>query len=120
MRPRPVRETIIERATELARKMVCEWGMSEKLGPLAFGRKKSRSFLGRELLSIGTTVRRQRGLLTRRLRVWCQMPTKGRKRSCEDNMDALHALAQALLERETLAQNDIDAIIAGNAPAPLA
>ena len=39
----------IERATELARKMVCEWGMSERMGPLAFGKKEEQIFLGREI-----------------------------------------------------------------------
>jgi len=55
----------IERATELARSMVCEFGMS-RLGPLTFGKKEEQIFLGREMHSIGTSARRRRGRSTSR------------------------------------------------------
>ena len=53
----------IERATDLARKMVCEWGMSE-LGPLSFGKKEEQIFLGREIANIATTAKRRRSRST--------------------------------------------------------
>ena len=107
----------IERATETARKMVCEWGMSEELGPLTFGQKDEQIFLGREFAqhrdySEETAVRIDKEVT--RLVSEAYERAKG---ILEDNMDTLHALAQALLERETLVESDVDAIIAGNLPA---
>lgn len=101
----------IERATDLARKMVCEWGMSEKLGPLTFGRKEEEIFLGREIatkrdfseqiaLDIDLEVRR---LVTENY--------ERAKRILTENMTSLKALAEALLEKEVLDAPEIDAIL---------
>ncbi len=101
----------IERATDLARKMVCEWGMSEKLGPLTFGRKEEEIFLGREIatkrdfsdqvaLDIDLEVRR---LVTENY--------DRAKRILTENMVSLKALAEALLEKEVLDAPEIDAIL---------
>lgn len=103
----------IERATETARRMVCEWGMSETLGPLTFGRKEEQIFLGREFAqhkdySEDTAVvidKEVRGLVTRAY--------ERAKRLLVENIDSLHALAKALLDRETLGESDLDAIILG-------
>ncbi len=107
----------IERATETARKMVCEWGMSEELGPLTFGQKQEQIFLGREFsqhrdYSEGTAIR----IDSEVTRLVSEAYEKAKK-ILQDNMDILHALAQALLERETLVGSDIDTIIAGGFPA---
>lgn len=104
----------IERATDLARKMVCEWGMSEKLGPLTFGRKEEEIFLGREIatkrdfsdqiaLDIDLEIRR---LVTENY--------ERAKRILTDNMASLKALAEALLEKEVLDATEIDAILLQN------
>ncbi len=101
----------IERATDLARKMVCEWGMSEKLGPLTFGRKEEEIFLGREIatkrdfsdqiaLDIDLEIRR---LVTENY--------ERAKRILTENMVSLKALAEALLEKEVLDAPEIDAIL---------
>lgn len=101
----------IERATDLARKMVCEWGMSEKLGPLTFGRKEEEIFLGREItakrdfsdqvaLDIDLEIRR---LVTENY--------ERAKRMLTENMTSLKALAEALLEKEVLDASEIDAIL---------
>jgi len=103
----------IERATDLARKMVCEWGMSDELGPLTFGKKDEEIFLGREIatrrdyseeiaLKIDTEVKR---LVTENY--------ERAKRILRDNMAALKALAEALLEKEVLEAAAIDQIIQG-------
>jgi cell division protease FtsH len=107
----------IERATDTARKMVCEWGMSEKLGPLTFGQKEEQIFLGREFAqhrdySEETAVRIDKEIT----RLVSEAYETARK-ILENNMDALHGLAQALLERETLVEKDVEAIIAGGTPA---
>src|SRR5213593_4252340 len=103
----------IERATDLARKMVCEWGMSDELGPLTFGKKDEEIFLGREIatrrdyseeiaLKIDSEVKR---LVTENY--------ERAKRMLRDNMAALKALAEALLEKEVLEAGEIDQIIQG-------
>ncbi len=106
----------IERATDTARKMVCEWGMSEELGPLTFGQKEEQIFLGREFAqhrdySEETAVQIDKEITQLVLRAY-----NTAKKILEDNMDTLHALAHALLERETLVESDVESIIAGAAP----
>jgi cell division protease FtsH len=102
----------IERATELARKMVCEWGMSERMGPLAFGTKEEQIFLGREIaqhkdysevtaIAIDEEIKR--------------MVTHGydtAKSILSANIHILHALAQELIEREELNAEEIDRLVA--------
>ena len=70
----------IERATDLARKMVCEWGMSEKLGPLTFGKKEEQIFLGREISPAPRLLRGHRADHRRRGqddRDWPATPRRG-------------------------------------------
>ncbi len=102
----------IERATELARKMVCEWGMS-RLGPLSFGKKEEQIFLGREIaqhrdysedtaVKIDDEVRR--------------LVDEGYRRAStiiEEHSDALVRIAEALLEREVLDGSEIKQLIEG-------
>lgn len=102
----------IERATVLARKMVCEWGMS-KLGPLAYGEKDEQIFLGKELVrhkdfSEKTSVEIDEEIKS--IVLSCYNKTK---EIIEENIDKLHALANALLEKETLSAEEIDEIVFG-------
>jgi cell division protease FtsH len=101
----------LERATDLARKMVCEWGMSEKLGPLTFGQKEESMFLGRSFpgkrdvsdeiaLEIDREIKR---LVTENYQI--------AKRALTEQMETLKALAEALLEKEVLDAMEIDEII---------
>jgi len=104
----------IEKATEWARRMVCEWGMSDKLGPMTFGKKEGEVFLGRDFnqtqdysdvtaVEIDTEVRR--------IIVESNERAKNLLRS---EIDALHAIAAALLEREVLDGAEIDVILAAH------
>jgi len=109
----------IERATELARKMVCEWGMSDKLGPLTYGARDEEIFLGRQItrnrnysedtaISIDEEIKK--------------IVTNGMKRAekiLNENLETLHRLAAALLEREILEGVEIDAIIRGEQLPPV-
>lgn len=109
----------IEKATDLARKMVCEWGMSEKMGPLTFGKKEQEIFLGREInqhrdyseytaVEIDNEVKR---LVTENY--------ERAKTLIKDNMKALKALAEALLEKESLDAPEIDRILQSSiSPSP--
>jgi cell division protease FtsH len=103
----------IEVATDLARKMVCEWGMSEKMGPLTFGKKEEQIFLGREFaqhqdFSEQTAV----DIDGEVKRLVMENYDRARKIVLE-NLDRLKAIAEALLEYETLDAEDIDKLLAG-------
>ncbi|NMC68671.1 MAG: ATP-dependent metallopeptidase FtsH/Yme1/Tma family protein [Myxococcales bacterium] len=103
----------IEHASEIARKMVCEWGMSEKLGPLAFGRKEEAIFLGREIAqhqdySEQTAI--EIDAEVKRIVMECY---ERARRLVTENLDRLERIAKALLEHESLDGDDIDALIDG-------
>ena len=107
----------IERATEIARKMVCEWGMSEKLGPLTFGRKDEQVFLGKDLVlqrNFSEETAQQIDAEIRRIVTDCY---ERAKRTILNHLDLLHKLAGALLERESLTGEEVDQIIAEGAKA---
>ena len=106
----------IERVTETARKMVCQWGMSEKLGPLAFGQKDEQIFLGREFAQHKDYSEATAVLIDQEIRELVTHAYARAKKILQDNMNILHDLADALLERETLVEAEIDAIIAEHAP----
>jgi len=108
----------IERATETARKMVCQWGMSEKLGPLAFGQKEEQIFLGREFAQHKDYSEETAVLIDKEIRDVVTEAYGKAKKILIENMNTLHALARTLLERETLVGKEIDAIIAGDVPKP--
>ena len=101
----------IERATELARKMVCEWGMSEKLGPLTFGKKEEEVFLGRDFGSrrdFSDQIALEIDKEVKRLVVEAYERTK---RILTEHIHSLRALAEALLEKEVLDGIEIDQIL---------
>jgi len=103
----------IERATELARKMVCEWGMSERLGPLTFGKKEEEIFLGREIAThrdFSEKTAQEIDAEVRRIVLEAERKTD---RLLSENLDKLKRIAEALLERETLDGEEIDLLIKG-------
>jgi cell division protease FtsH len=101
----------LERATELARKMVCEWGMSEKLGPLTFGKKDEEVFLGRDFGSkrdFSDQVALEIDKEVKRLVVEAYERTT---RMLTEHIHALRAIAEALLEKEVLDGIEVDQIV---------
>jgi len=111
----------IERATDLARKMVCEWGMSE-LGPLTFGKKEEQIFLGREIAqhrdySEDTAIK-----IDQEVRKLVNSGYNTAKQILLDNKETLDRIAKALIEREVLDANEIKILVDGrdlpNRPAP--
>jgi cell division protease FtsH len=101
----------IERATELARKMVCEWGMSEKLGPLTFGKKDEEVFLGRDFGSkrdFSEQVALEIDKEVKRLVVEAYERTT---RMLTEHIHSLRAIAEALLEKEVLDGIEVDQIV---------
>lgn len=103
----------IERATELARKMVCEWGMSEKLGPLNYGSKQQEVFLGRDFGRMRDYSEETAIAIDSEVRHIVMTCMQEAKRILTENIDVLHRLAKTLVERETLDNVEIDKVIAG-------
>ena len=101
----------IERCTQLARKMVCEWGMSEEMGPLSYGKKEEQIFLGREIAqhrdySESTAVR-----IDDEVKRIVLKANDNVHQLLSENIAVLRAIAQALLEKETLGLADIEALM---------
>lgn len=101
----------LQRATELARKMVCEWGMSEKLGPLTFGRREEQIFLGKELTRQKDYSEKIAAEIDDEVKTIVADRYDYAKQLLIDNKPILIKLAEALLERETLNAADINKIV---------
>ena len=101
----------IERATELARKMVCEWGMSEKLGPLAYGAKEEELFLGREITRTKNFSESTQIAIDEEVKRIVTESMKRAEKILKQNVATLHRLSNALLEREILDAEEIDKIL---------
>jgi cell division protease FtsH len=101
----------LERATDLARKMVCNWGMSEELGPITFGRREEHIFLGREISQPKDFSEETARLIDHAMKNLVEGAYQKAKDLLATHRAVLQALAQALLERETLDTQEIDAVI---------
>ena len=101
----------IERATELARKMVTEWGMSEKMGPLAFGKKDEQIFLGREIAQHKDYSEKTAIEIDEEVKKIVVEAYATARNLLTENRDVLETLAKKLLEKETMDGPEIDALI---------
>lgn len=101
----------LERATELARRMVTEWGMSERLGPLTFGKKDEQIFLGREIAKHKDYSEKTAEEIDDEVRRLVIEAYEGSKKLLKENYDLLDALAKRLLEKETIEGQEIDKLI---------
>jgi cell division protease FtsH len=109
----------IERATEIARKMVCEWGMSEKLGPLAYGAKEEELFLGREITRSRNFSENTAIAIDLEVKKIVTLAMKRSEKILREDIETLHRLSNALLEREILDSDEIDRIIRGEDLPPI-
>jgi cell division protease FtsH len=101
----------LEKATDMARKMVCEWGMSDRMGPLTFGKGEEHIFLGREVARPKDFSEETAVLIDSEIkRIVVESATRARH-MIESNLEKLHALARALLERESLDGEEIARIL---------
>ncbi len=107
----------IQRATEIARKMVTQWGLSEKMGPLMYDEGGEEVFLGRSAgqvhQGISDDTARQIDLEVRRIIDECYETSQ---RILEENVDKLHLMAEALMQYETIDADQIEDIMAGRKP----
>jgi cell division protease FtsH len=103
----------IERATEIARKMVCEWGMSDKLGPVTFGKKDEQIFLGRDMASHKNYSESTAVEIDGEIRHIVDQSYARVRKLLEENVDILHRLSLELVEKENLSGAEVEAIVSG-------
>ncbi len=101
----------IERASELARKMVCEWGMSDELGPLAYGKKEEHIFLGREIAQHRDYSEETARKIDDAVKKIILEANDKVTRMLTEHRASLNAIAEALLDKETIMLDDMVAII---------
>jgi len=101
----------IERATELAHQMVCEWGMSEKLGPMTFGKKEEEIFLGRDFTQQQDYSEHTAVEIDAEVRRIILESYQRAKDILKNNLQLLHKVAEKLLEKEILDGSEIDALV---------
>ncbi|MBM3307901.1 MAG: ATP-dependent zinc metalloprotease FtsH [Candidatus Eisenbacteria bacterium] len=108
----------IDHATEVARWMVCNWGMSDTLGPVTFGKEERHVFLGREMGRVKDYSEATAVLIDQEIRKLIDSSLERARTLLSDNRDKLHLLAKALLERETLTGAEIDGLFGKTPPTP--
>ncbi len=105
----------LERASELARRMVCEWGMSEAIGPVTIGKKEESIFLGREIHQAREISQKTAETVDAEVRRIITLNYDRAVAILRGNIEILHRMAAALLERESLDRHEIDLLIKGEA-----
>jgi cell division protease FtsH len=103
----------LQRATDLSRKMVCEWGMSDRLGPITFGKREEQIFLGKEIMKHKDYSEKTAEDIDEEVKVIITERYKYAKDLLSNNKATLLKLAQALRDKETLDGVEIEAIIQG-------
>ena len=109
----------LENATALARRMVCELGMSDNLGPLTFGKKEEMVFLGREIATHKDYSEQTAVLIDQEVRGIIERAYSKAHELLKANMDKLHLLANTLLEREVLDGDEMDRLLRGETLPPV-
>ncbi|HEY5293001.1 MAG TPA: AAA family ATPase, partial [Burkholderiales bacterium] len=105
-----------ERATEMARRMVTQWGMSDALGPMVYGENEGEVFLGRSITTHKNVSEVTMQKVDQEIRRIIDEQYALARRLIEENSDKVEAMAKALLEWETLDSDQLDDIMAGKAP----
>ncbi|MFZ4699662.1 MAG: ATP-dependent zinc metalloprotease FtsH [Candidatus Methylumidiphilus sp.] len=108
----------IERATALARNMVTRWGLSDRLGPLAYSEEEGEVFLGRSVTKHKSVSEETSHLIDEEIRSFIDRNYERAERLLKENMEKLHAMADALMKYETIDRLQIDDIMEGKTPRP--
>jgi cell division protease FtsH len=108
----------IERATQLSRNMVTRWGLSDRLGPLAYGEEEGEVFLGRSVTTHKNVSDDTAHAIDEEIRAFVDRNYERAKTILEENMDKLHAMAEALIKYETIDKEQISDIMAGKSARP--
>ncbi len=101
----------LERATELVRKMICEFGMSDVLGPITFGRRQEQVFLGRDISRDRNYGEEVASAIDKEVRRLIENAYAEVEKMLRDNIDKLHLIAKALIERETLEADELEQLL---------
>jgi cell division protease FtsH len=109
----------LERATGLARKMVCEWGMSDAIGPVMVANKQEEVFLGREIAQKSDISEQTAQLVDNEIKAILLKASNNAEQLLKDNIELLHKVSKILLERETIDGEELDMIIRGEELPPL-
>ncbi len=108
----------IERATDIARNMVTKWGMSDKLGPLAYTEESGEVFLGKSVTQTKNVSDETAYAIDGEIRIVIESNYARAKQIIESNLDKLHAMAAALIKYETIDAEQIRRVMAGQEPGP--
>lgn len=101
----------LQRATSLARQMICEYGMSPELGPMTFGHRQDQVFLGRDIARDKDYSEEVAAKIDKEIRKFIDEAYQKTESLLNENMDKLHLIADALIERETLEGEEIDQLM---------
>lgn len=101
----------LQRATTLARQMICEYGMSENIGPVTFGHRQDQVFLGRDIARDKDYSEEVAAEIDKEVRSFIEDAYAATEKLLSDNIDKLHVIAEALIERETLEAEEISELI---------
>jgi len=101
----------IDRATQIARKMVCEWGMSEKLGPITLGKPGDEVFLGRDFVAVKDFSEETAKLIDEEVRRFVNEAYEEARKIIDSKEDLLHKLADALLKKEVLDGHEVEVLL---------
>lgn len=101
----------LQRATTLARQMICEYGMSENIGPVTFGHRQDQVFLGRDIARDKDYSEEVAAEIDKEVRSFIEDAYAATEKLLSDNIDKLHVIAEALIERETLEADEIGELI---------
>ena len=106
----------LERVTEIARRMVCEWGMSEKVGPITFGKGEEQVFLGKEISKHKDYSEETAVEIDGEIRSIVTNNYNKAKKLLEDNIDLLHKLSELLLDKEVIDGKELEKLVKDNKP----
>lgn len=101
----------LQRATQLARQMICEYGMSENIGPVTFGHRQDQVFLGRDIARDKDYSEEVAAEIDKEVRSFMEDAYADTEKLLSDNIDKLHVIAKALMEKETLEEEEINQLV---------
>ena len=101
----------LQRATQLARQMICEYGMSENIGPVTFGHRHDQVFLGRDIARDKDYSEEVAAEIDKEVRSFMEDAYAATEKLLSDNIDKLHVIAKALMEKETLEEEEINQLV---------
>lgn len=101
----------LQRATQLARQMICEYGMSENIGPVTFGHRQDQVFLGRDIARDKDYSEEVAAEIDKEVRSFMEDAYAATEKLLSDNIDKLHVMAKALMDKETLEEEEINQLV---------